>query len=1021
MSISHADVRFKVLSRLRTTILQVIDDIRKTKPQAYKRLQKHLDEFSNIIKSGRDIPLIIKNERILKGVGKPDIEVFGGRILIEVKVKLSEFQSGLKQIERYVKHYAYAEYAIITNFDEWEYYRVDKSKLIPVKTDLNRIVEEVLLKDVRVALSTENVGNLFAPVRLAEDELHKIFNAYNLRNEALFGAYRNIIRRLYEGASEEDVERLFIKHTLMQMIVSSCLTVSSGKTTSPVRACSGEEIAAEIVLPYLKWWQILLLSQEMSESDRDFLVSLAESIYSRTLLLDWESGCKEDIFRELYEILIDEGTRRRIGEYYTPLWLAEYITGKIQRDAEGLKGRIVLDPFCGSGTFLVSAFYQKISEGEEAENAIKELVGFDINPLAVSIARAELMIAYQNVKKQTVTPLIFNTDSTNFLLRARGTWEPTSFLDELIEIEKNVEDLRSSHIHLTTAKQSDFSDILKLEVVLRDCFRDVSQLSNIKDELKCRLEALKKAGFGGIFSNIVDVLNRENNIDSLSRLIEKYGNGVWAVSITSIFAPYILREIKVDIVVSNPPWMLLTEPKGAYGDLLREVAKGLLGGYSKAGQILAGSDISSVFLYGCIQLLKDDGRIGFLMPDEAVYTEGSYYGLGKLLTYEAIKDHCGELIQVKFDAFKHGRLPSIVFIKKQEGQIVCGSMNVEFEREYSKALHLSEVKCSVVVNGNYEDYIRKARLYTETPTKEIRDKLGVSEVFPMGDYIRGLFGGIKKKGARNYAGLVFEVVDFDRLSGQYIIRLSGTDTPLKMPQPYLKPFWKKLIYEGMIYPFYLHDVYNVLLSSEGKEKTEMFLRNFVLSRMSGEDREKVKTLLEEFSQPLKLKELEEKYYVIYRCIRNFVSFVISPKDIRELTPLIVESHCSLISLEDEQQAYYYSSLLNYLAYKVIENKGAFIRNQFLRPLMAIAELDIEWSSEKWQLKVAELSRKLQQEAPKCYKGFIKRGMRVDRCFERLKSCNETKSLFMELIDTIDKAVNKNKLMDALRFVCKLKS
>ena len=53
MSISYADVRFKVLSKLRTTILQVIDDIRKTNPQAYKRLQTQLDEFSNIIKSGR--------------------------------------------------------------------------------------------------------------------------------------------------------------------------------------------------------------------------------------------------------------------------------------------------------------------------------------------------------------------------------------------------------------------------------------------------------------------------------------------------------------------------------------------------------------------------------------------------------------------------------------------------------------------------------------------------------------------------------------------------------------------------------------------------------------------------------------------------------------------------------------------------------------------------------------------------------------------------------------------------------
>jgi hypothetical protein len=37
---------------------------------------------------------------------------------------------------------------------------------------------------------------------------------------------------------------------------------------------------------------------------------------------------KEDVFRELYEILIDAETRRKIGEYYTPLWLVEYMTKK---------------------------------------------------------------------------------------------------------------------------------------------------------------------------------------------------------------------------------------------------------------------------------------------------------------------------------------------------------------------------------------------------------------------------------------------------------------------------------------------------------------------------------------------------------------------------------------------------------------------------------------------------------------------------------------------------------------------
>jgi hypothetical protein len=49
----------------------------------------------------------------------------------------------------------------------------------------------------------------------------------------------------------------------------------------------------------------------------------------------------------------------------------------MSKDIRGLKGKIVLDPFCGSGTFLVTAFYQKIEEGEEPNNAIREVIGFD--------------------------------------------------------------------------------------------------------------------------------------------------------------------------------------------------------------------------------------------------------------------------------------------------------------------------------------------------------------------------------------------------------------------------------------------------------------------------------------------------------------------------------------------------------------------------------------------------------------------------------------------------------------------
>ncbi|MDH5597465.1 MAG: N-6 DNA methylase, partial [Candidatus Peregrinibacteria bacterium] len=697
------------------------------------------------IERKEDVPLIIKNEKIIKEVGIPDIEVFGGRILVEVKVKTSEFESGFEQLSKYVRVYPCAEYAVITNNSDWEFYRVERGKLVRAdKIGLDYIVEKVLIKGVQVPLSTENIRNMFNPIVLLEEELHLIFKTYGVKDGALFEAYRNIIKRLYEKALEEEVEKLFIKHTLIQMIVSSSLTVSSRKKTTARRACSGAEIEAEIVLPYLNWWESLDVSK-MFQSEEDFLKSLVESIYSRAELLDWAGGGREDVFRELYEILIDAETRRKIGEYYTPLWLAEYITNKVSKDTGGLKGKIVLDPFCGSGTFLIVAFYEKIKEGEEPDDAIREVVGFDINPLAVSIARAELMIAYQSVKKGAVTPLIFNTDSASLLLRKPGKWEPASFLSELRELESGIKYV-DYPVFASMPTKIDFSEILTIEMVLRGCFREAAQAEDVKHELKLRLDELKGQEWKGFLTGqIVATLAEEKSADAIAALIEKYGNGVWAVSITSLFAPHIIRKVKADIVITNPPWAQLTEPKGSYGKLLRGRAKELLEDYEKTGQILAGSDISSVLLHGCINIATRE--IAFLMPYEVVYASDSYYGLGKMLTYGVAKDYDGEIVQVEHDAFQHGRLPCIVLLRKEDGKISCYSMHVEWKGEYSKALHLDDVKCEVKGGEDYQEYIKKVATYTETSSEVIKERLGVEEVVPKGDYIMGLFGGVEKRGA----------------------------------------------------------------------------------------------------------------------------------------------------------------------------------------------------------------------------------------------------------------------------------
>ena len=59
-----------------------------------------------------------------------------------------------------------------------------------------------------------------------------------------------------------------------------------------------------------------------------------------------------DILKALYESLIDPETRHDLGEYYTPDWLAaRMVADAVDNPLE----RRVMDPACGSGTFLFHA------------------------------------------------------------------------------------------------------------------------------------------------------------------------------------------------------------------------------------------------------------------------------------------------------------------------------------------------------------------------------------------------------------------------------------------------------------------------------------------------------------------------------------------------------------------------------------------------------------------------------------------------------------------------------------------
>jgi hypothetical protein len=217
----------------------------------------------------------------------------------------------------------------------------------------------------------------------------------------------------------------------------------------------------------------------------------------------------------------------------------------------------------------------------------------------------------------------------------------------------------------------------------------------------------------------------------------------------------------------------------------------------------------------------------------------------------------------------------------------------------------------------------------------------------------------------------------------------------------------------------------MLLSSTGKEKLEDFLKTRVFELVGEDEKEKVAALIKEFKQPEKPEFVKKnKYYVVYRGRRTFASCVLTPSDVRRISensrhPIILEDNCSAMITSDESEAYYYSTLLNYLAWKVIENGGVFERAQYLRPLIAIQDANLEWRKEEWQMSVSRLGKKLHQEASKCFANFLRKGIRIDDCLKQLKTFDGSKKLFETLIKTVDENVNESRLRKALGSVCRL--
>ncbi|MDD4858653.1 MAG: N-6 DNA methylase [Dehalococcoidales bacterium] len=109
------------------------------------------------------------------------------------------------------------------------------------------------------------------------------------------------------------------------------------------------------------------------------------------------SKISKDVLGNAYERHISREERKRLGQFYTPDLLVNYILNEVNITPD----KKILDPACGSGGFLIKAYdrLRKLYTAEGWEEGLihakileKNLFGIDINPFATQLTVMNLLL-----------------------------------------------------------------------------------------------------------------------------------------------------------------------------------------------------------------------------------------------------------------------------------------------------------------------------------------------------------------------------------------------------------------------------------------------------------------------------------------------------------------------------------------------------------------------------------------------------------------------------------------------------
>ena len=388
-------------------------------------------------------------------------------------------------------------------------------------------------------------------------------------------------------------------------------------------------------------------TQPLADSIKEVLLILARYEEAQNI---FRSDEVPDLFRELYQATVPRAVRSSFGEFYTPYWLAEHVLDAASSDPNSR----IIDPCCGSGTFVIAAIARIRRDSTSAAPAamlkriLSKVVAIDLNPLSVLTTRIHYFIHLSDLLPQDTTQLTIPV-----------------YLGDAASIPERVEVdcIPCLRYQLKTLK-TPINAVLPVSVV-----QDTPVFVRLMQSYESAIKEQDRESAVALLTESVPLNERKSGIstaiesltDNLLTLEAKGWNGIWARVLSNFLTTACLG--KFTAVVGNPPWIDWKNLPSGYRDRVKTMCidRGLFSGAGRTGGI--NLNICALIAYVSMNnWLDDGGRLALLMPRELI-NQASYEGwrrLGRRWGFVAFHDwseagHPFDPVKEDFMTFVLGR------------------------------------------------------------------------------------------------------------------------------------------------------------------------------------------------------------------------------------------------------------------------------------------------------------------------------------------------------------------------------